>query len=226
VPETETTYRLNTAVDLAERWIRDAILTGKLGPDERINQDAIAAELQVSRMPVREALAKLEKAGFVNIQPHRGSRVAPLSIDHIEEVYLMRASLESLAARLASGRMTDDKIRRLKEILNQVAVAIKERDAERLFELNRDFHRIGYEASGKPFLCTTINNLRDHCDRYRRHQTRIAERAPESLKEHQDILRAWEKRDPAGAEEATRLNLENSAASLIKVLRDEEGRQA
>lgn len=212
----------STMVDLVENWIRDAILNGKLKPNERINQDELAQELQVSRMPIREALVRLEKSGFVIIQPHRGSRVAPLSIDHIEEMYLMRASLESLAARLAAGRMIDGVINQLNEILDQIEVALINKDADRLFHLNRDFHRTGYKASGKPFLCRTINNLRDHCDRYRRHQVRIVDRPSQSFKEHQQIFEAWRERDPQAAEHWTRVNLENSGASLINALRREE----
>jgi DNA-binding GntR family transcriptional regulator len=212
----------STMVDLVEDRIRDAILSGKFKPNERINQDELAQELQVSRMPIREALTRLEKSGFVIIQPHRGSRVAPLSTDHIEEMYLMRASLESLAARLAAERITDDVINQLNEILDQIEVALNNKDAERLFDLNRNFHRTGYRASGRSFLCHTINNLRDHCDRYRRHQVRIVDRPPESFKEHQQIFKAWRERDPQAAEYWTRVNLENSGACLINALREEE----
>jgi DNA-binding GntR family transcriptional regulator len=209
-----------TVVQGAETWIREAIMDGNLKPGERINQDAIAEELGVSRMPIREALSKLEQTGFVVIQPHRGAHVAPLSLDHIEEVYLMRASLESLAARLAAERMTDDVVDRLSRILKEAVAAIEEGEPETLFRLNSEFHRTGYAVSGRRLLCKTINDLRDHSDRYRRFHSRLFKRSKEAFHEHEKIFTAWSERDATAAEHWTRTNLENSAHALVGALKE------
>lgn len=211
--------RVHTAAEVAEEWLREEILAGRLKPGARIDQDAAAKELGMSRIPIREALTKLSHSGLVTVRPRRGARVAPISIDHIEEVYMMRASLESLAARLAAQHMTNEVISRLEEILAEIREAIDTHDAERLFNLNRDFHTTGYSASGKAFLNSHINNLRDHCDRYRHLQVRMRDRTIESLEEHRQILDAWASRDAVTAERCTRINLTNSGAALTSQLR-------
>ena len=87
--------------------VRVRIIAGELEAGTRIDQDALAAEFSVSRMPVREALRQLGAEGFVTIVPHRGAIVTALSPGEVEEIYEIRAALEGVAARHASQELTD-----------------------------------------------------------------------------------------------------------------------
>ena len=99
--------RLQSAPDLVERVygaLLDAIVEGSLAPGSRLTQEEIAAQLDVSRQPVLQALRLLKKDGFVLDAPGRGVVVAPLDAGSIAQLYEVRAALDALAARLAAGR--------------------------------------------------------------------------------------------------------------------------
>lgn len=207
--------QVRTVVPLVAAHIRHGILSGELQPGEKINQDRIAADLGVSRMPVREAMIRLAEAGFVIIHPHRGAVVAPMSAAEIEETYLIRTRLETLAARLAAANMTPQRLAQLEQVLNQADAAIATHDHDRLFELNREFHRLGYEASGRPQLCALIEELRDRSERYRRQHAQMTPRTRDALAEHRQILTAWQQQDADAAERWVEVNMENSARALL-----------
>ena len=98
-----TAYR--TMKEIAYEAIREAILSGRFLPGQRLVADELAQEFGTSRMPIREALQRLENAGLVSITPHRGAVVSELSEQEIVEIYHIRAVLEGLAARLAAPHL-------------------------------------------------------------------------------------------------------------------------
>src|SRR5690606_29038054 len=97
-----------TVVEMAVEILRDKILHGDYREGSPLRQDALAAELGVSRIPVREALRQLEVEGLVTFSPHLGAVVSSLSLNEIEELFDLRALLESELLRQAVKRMTDD----------------------------------------------------------------------------------------------------------------------
>lgn len=207
-----------TKSEFVVEYLKEAILNGDLEPEARIDPEEIAEQLNLSPMPVRQALLRLEETGFVTRQPHRGAFVAPVSKEQIREIYLIRASLEALAARLAAECMTDDAIERLEEILSQAQIARESEDFTRLNELNAEFHTIGYETTGLPLLLKLIADLRAHSERYRRLHSQLSHRTAEAYREHGQILNAWRNRDANAAEHWVRLNIEESARTLIETL--------
>ena len=96
---------LATAQEVAVGWLRDAIAAGELRPGERIGQEAVAAEIGVSLIPVREALRILESEGLVTYRPRRGYLVTELDLADFEEIYRLRALLETDAAQRGIGRL-------------------------------------------------------------------------------------------------------------------------
>ena len=124
--------------------VRTRIIAGQLSAGTRIDQDALAAEFSVSRMPVREALRQLGAEGFVTIVPHRGAIVTALSPAEVEEIYEIRASLEGVAARHASLRLTADDLDALRKILDTMR---NESQIDRWVALNAEFHNAIKRAS-------------------------------------------------------------------------------
>jgi len=97
-----------TREEYAYSVIRDSILRGRLRPGDRLNQDELAKDMGMSKIPIRAALHKLESEGLIEIERHKGAHVVDLSIAELQEVYLIRNRLEGLAVELVSGRQLGD----------------------------------------------------------------------------------------------------------------------
>ncbi len=136
---TEALARSVLADQVKER-ILDGILSGHYPPDSRIVETKVARELGTSQAPVREALRGLAALGVVEIAPFRGARVRRPSRREILEAYAVRSALESLAARLAVPRMTDDDLRQLAGYLEAMQAAARDGDDHRLAEADASFH--------------------------------------------------------------------------------------
>jgi DNA-binding GntR family transcriptional regulator len=119
--------------------LRKAILCGDLKPGERLVQAELAEALGVSRMPVREALRKLESEGLVTIEPHRGAIVKSFGIEDIKEIYELRAELEKMAIKKSIQNMKEEDIAALDRLVLEMEQAA---DVEAFVEKNIEFHRL------------------------------------------------------------------------------------
>ncbi|MGD9144252.1 MAG: GntR family transcriptional regulator [Anaerolineae bacterium] len=127
--------------DRIELRIRNAILTGAFGPGERLIESAIADHLDVSRGPVREALAALDREGIVVHVPRKGFFVIDFTDKDLEEIYSLRLLLEREALRRAIERFTEEDIRQMQDILNELGRAtVEKHEPERIVELDLSFH--------------------------------------------------------------------------------------
>jgi DNA-binding GntR family transcriptional regulator len=120
--------------------IEQAILSGRFEPDTRVNQDALARELGVSRTPVREALRWLERDGLIRLEPRRGAFVASYSAQDVFEIYELRELLEPHAAAIACVVATRADAARIADLAAQIEQAAG-RDVQAAFALNRSFHQ-------------------------------------------------------------------------------------
>ncbi|MEU6129735.1 GntR family transcriptional regulator [Saccharopolyspora sp. NPDC047091] len=179
--------------------LRRAITTGSLAPGRPIRQDAIAQELGVSRVPLREALKTLEAEGQVVYRPHRGYAVAELSLDDLLEVYRLRALLESEAAEAAAGRFEEADLHRVEEAARDVERAADADDLVGMITANRRFHFALLEPCGLPRLLRIVRTLWDATDAYRAVYYNEGANRERVRAEHEAILRA------ATAGEAERL---------------------
>jgi DNA-binding GntR family transcriptional regulator len=204
--------------EIAFAHVRDAILRGELGPGDRLPQAEIAATLHISRVPLREALRRLEERGFVTITPHRGAIVTPLSATDIQQMYAIRELLESASAGLAARNIDGARLKRLHDVLRAARAALDAGDSVELASLNRRFHLIGHEASGNKHLTRLISELAEHCQRYRLMHSALDERAHIAMGEHEEILAAYERADPEAAAHWIRVNLANSGRALLAAL--------
>lgn len=135
------------AIGVAER-LREAILSGHFGPGERLREEALATALGVSRGPIREAFARLEREGLIVIRRNRGAIVAQLAREDLDEVYTLRVAIERLAVQRAIERATDEEIARMQAVVNEIARETARGITEkRAAELDICFHDLIYQAA-------------------------------------------------------------------------------
>jgi DNA-binding GntR family transcriptional regulator len=134
-------------------WLRERIINGTLPAGQRIREREVALELDVSRVPVREALPQLESEGYIVTIPRRGAVVTHLTVQGVTELFDVRASLEVLAARLAAGAIAAGAdTRRLTGLLGDAGRALADNDGHLIADLNAQIHEEILELSGNALL--------------------------------------------------------------------------
>lgn len=136
--------RRQTLTNMTVEAIRERILRGRYPEGEPLRQDAIGAELGVSRIPVREALRQLEAEGLVIFNPHRGAVVSELSLKQIRELFELRAEIEGDLIRRAVPKMTPEDHARADEILDAYEAALRSGQVSGWGSLNWQFHSTLY----------------------------------------------------------------------------------
>ncbi|MBK8021246.1 MAG: GntR family transcriptional regulator [Chloroflexi bacterium] len=220
---TEKRRQLRTISGEIALFIRNAILTGQLAVGSKIDQQSIADEFGVSLIPVREALRQLEAEELLQIEPYRGAYVKELSIDDLREIYVVRETLEQLAAELAVPRLDQSTLQELQQQLVLMEEATEILDFERLFELNRSFHFAIYTQSGNTTLIQLIESLWDRSTVYRRIYTYLPARARQALLEHRAILAACMAGDQQIAGKAVRENVSQTTRTILNLKQKEKG---
>ncbi len=201
--------------------LREAIISGKLRPGERLMEMQLAEEMGVSRTPVREAIRKLELEGLVIMVPRRGAYVSDLTIKDVAETYEIRSALESLAAGLAAERITANEGEELERILVQIGQCIENNDLNRSLELDEQFHNVLYQASKNDRLVQIINNLRESIQRFRAITMGTPGRLEAVFNEHMKIVEAISDRNPELAELLAQEHIENAENALLEWKKDQ-----
>lgn len=182
-----------TLEELAYQDIRRAIAEGRFAPGQRIVVHSLAAASGVSRIPVLQALRRLESEGFVRITPHKDVAVSKPSPAEFRERFLLMALLEAFCLREAAGKITPALLQHLRTIHGELVAARREKDAARAAHLDGEFHLAMCRASGLPATLQILQNLFDRGEYYRIiMHARRGGFARESLGEHEAILRALE----------------------------------
>ena len=225
-----------TLQDIVTGRLRSAILSGQLGPGDRLQHDDFARQFGVSRMPVREALRVLQSEGLVELRPHRGAVVIDLRPNDVAEIFEIRAMLEARAAELAAPNLTDETLDRMREILDEMgrigqrhAAAhgangasdvngLDGHDDGRWLTLNSQIHTIIYPASGWPHLCSLIEAQRNVVQPYLRLAAAYLGRTETAHAEHVAILEAARARDGARLAELTVTHMRRTASELVEYL--------
>jgi DNA-binding GntR family transcriptional regulator len=192
-----------TLEEQAYRHIRRAIMDGQLAPGQRIVASAVARAAGISRIPVMQALRRLESDRFVRINPHRDVVVASLSPEEFRERFLLMAALESLCVREADGKIAPALLKRLRGIQAAIVTARATGNTAGAVAADSEFHRLLWEASGLKQVVQVLQNVWDRGEYYRViMHARRGGFAGESLTEHEEILRALERGDVARAARA------------------------
>ncbi len=147
-----------TAHEFVRETLREGILNGSLPGGTRLVQADLAAQLQVSTTPVREALRDLASEGQIELDAHRGATVHQISHDELEEIYELRMMLEVMAMRRAAKRITPAQLTRVRTVLAAMQAAPQ---SANWVMLNRDFHLTIYEAADSPRLLSILRTLLD-----------------------------------------------------------------
>jgi DNA-binding GntR family transcriptional regulator len=193
--------------------LRQAIYAGQLRATEKIDQDQIAADLGVSKLPVREALISLESEGLIVNVARRGCFVAPLTREDISDHYLLMGKVSGLASRRAATKMTEDDIATLRSVLDQLNTAT---DAKTQDQLNHQFHRhinlIGASRRLLSALQIMRNTMPSNFFEYAKGWSETA------YAEHEQILRSLAARDPDDAEAAMVHHMASGADFAVSVM--------
>ena len=205
--------------ELATRYLRDAILDGRLRPGTRLRQEAIARELGASRIPVREALRTLETAGLVSLTPRRGARVARLDYAEHAELYRIREELEPLALAESTPRLSDEALAHLRTLKLQIECS---RDPAVWLDLDRQFHLASYAAAPMSRLLKMIEGFWNTTQQYRRvYYTMVAAEwspddpaLPMTHLDHCLLLDALERRDADDASSMMRAHIRRTRLTL------------
>jgi phosphonate utilization transcriptional regulator len=182
---------------LVRRELERRILSGELEPGEKLNEEGIAGNLNVSRGPVREAFRALESAGLVRTEKNRGVFVREVSVEDADEIYEVRAGLDELIGRLLAVRIQPAHLAQLRELLKKMQKAARERSVEDYYPLNVKFHDLLAQFTGNRTLLAHYRRLVNELHLYRRETlARGADSFPISTREHSAIVEALARRDP------------------------------
>ena len=185
--------------DYALRVIRDNIVSLDLLPGSQISENELAAELGLSRTPVREALIELSRVRIVDIRPQKRGTVARIDRGLVEEAWFMRHALECAVLAPVCENAAEEDLRRLEENVKLQRFYLENDMLPRIMELDDDFHRTLFEIARKPQSYEMIRTISIHLDRVRR----MSLEAVEDLRivdDHEAILRAVRERDAGEAQ--------------------------
>lgn len=203
--------------DLVAESVREAILSGELGPGETLVERRLSELLGVSKTPVREALIGLAHTGLVTVAPNRGITVRRLAVQDLRQVYEVRMLLEPWAVRATARAGVAEATRSAQEALNEAAGLLDSRDRARLSVVNRRFHRALYSRCGNDLVIAQLDGLQD--------LTALGvanllwDRWPtwrEEFVEHAEILAAVSAGDAAKAEDLLRKHIQQCVDKLTE----------
>ncbi|AZG07730.1 GntR family transcriptional regulator [Pigmentiphaga sp. H8] len=207
--------------EIIYKQLRVNILDGTLKPGAVLRQEEIAKLFNVSRVPVREAMGRLETDGLIVLRPRRGYAVTELQQDEIVEIFELRMVIEEHAATIAARARTQDDIDAVEHLLLQMeALAARSANYDNQWaSLNRDFHSRLVHASRRKRLANIADTLRDTVEAYVRMEMRLTGDVSQALREHREIFEAFKAGDAHGLAMLSRSHVEETARRLLSGLR-------
>lgn len=206
----------NLSEQLAE-LVRDRILAGSVPQDLPIRQDALAAELGVSKIPLREALTRLEQEGLLRSQANRGYFVRRLSATEAEEVFALRRKLEPDAAAAAAAQASDEERRRAETALVELERVTAQHDLS-VGAANRAFHLALVRPAAQPVSASIIERLHILSERYVRVHLEPLGRNERANEEHRHLIDAWLGRDGDRVARLMRMHIDQTLEDLRRQL--------
>jgi DNA-binding GntR family transcriptional regulator len=192
--------------------LRKDILQGKLRQGEKLTEQQICDEYNVSRTPVREAFRQLELEGFIETIPNRGAFVVGFSLQDIQDMYELRKSYEVLAVRWAIERITKEECEKLEEAFEFMEFYTQKKDVEKMLNINMNFHELIYKASHNRMLYHILSSYQLYIK-----QSRTASRSDvssgyleEILTEHRAIFESFKNKDVDAGIDAVSRHLDNA----------------
>ena len=200
--------------------LKHAIIKGDILPGSRLIESRLAETLGISRTPVREAIHKLEREGYLSKLPRGGFSVLGLSREEVEETFGIRGVLESYAARLAAEKHQPSDLKPLEEKIKIYQEHLDGKDLDALTDINTEFHDLLYGLSRSPKLIKMINNLQDQIYRFRQLILKDEKMAVMSNDDHKDMLERIRQRDAEGVERLVRDHLARGQKAVLALYDD------
>jgi DNA-binding GntR family transcriptional regulator len=195
--------------------LREAIVSGRFHPNERLVEASLATSLGAGRTAVRSALVRLDQEGLVTLEPNRGARVRLISDREALEIEEVRATLECMLANRAAIRATPADLEVLHRLIVEMRERVDEGDAVGYSELNPRFHQRIWATADHPTAGRLVGGLKSQSIRFQYQTIMRPGRTERSLYEHEAIFNALKAHDPAAAEVAMREHL----AEVVETLR-------
>lgn len=212
-----------TRTQIVEEAIRTKILKGEFKAGQPLRQDAIAKELEVSRIPVREALMQLEVQGLVQFESHKGATVTELSPAKIEELFALRAIIECYVLERAIVNMTDADLAHIKTVKLNFEQAVESgTDIEEWSSYNYDFHKALYQPANLPESMDIVYSLNTKCDRYIRMQLLFTTGIKKAESEHNGLFELCQQRDVEGAKALLRKHIIEAGHAIRNLLMQQD----
>lgn len=203
------------------RHLRNAIVTGKLKPGERIVERQLSAELNISRTPIREGLKLLELDGLVSISRNRGAEVTAFTPEEVLRLFDVISVLEGLAARRVAETANTETIARLEDLHSQMVFHYSRSQIDPYFELNSAIHDLVVGACGNPELAATHARLMLRARRGRYMAIMSPDRWRQSVDEHEALMGALRTRDCDAAAAAWTAHLRHTGETLARALAED-----
>jgi DNA-binding GntR family transcriptional regulator len=218
------TREATTKQEMVYRTICDRILGGEYGPGFRLVIDSLARELEVSALPVREAIRRLEAEGLVVYRANVGAQVAPADPELWEEQTTVLAVLEGFAGALAAPELTGEDMELLRELNDGMAEALASADPLAFGRRNAEFHRVIFDRCPNGALIDTINDISRRLDAIRRTVfVHIPYRGAASVEEHRELIGLFERGAPASEIERAMREHKLHTLESFRVWRAEHG---
>ncbi len=208
-----------TITEFVTEQIRDRIVLGILPPGGKLSVYQLAEELGVSRVPLREAVRQLEAESLVDNVARRGTIVRPLNLQDVCDSFEILDSIEVIAARRAAESSDQATVAAMRLHLNEMQVAAERTGqsiSREMLKAHREFHFAFFRASGEGVLQRHLRMLWNTCERYVINSAPDRERQAAAAREHAEMVRQIEARNPEGTVEALREHLQASLASALQ----------
>ncbi len=213
----------SSRVEEAYHELKRRILDNELPAGEQFLEQELAADLNMSRTPVREAMVRLAQDGLVEIRPRHGMRILPVSADDMREIYEILAVLESTAAGLAAARGLDaEEMRSLEACVAEMDDALAADDRQTWARADERFHALLTEASGNRRLARLVEGFFDQTHRVRMLTLELRPKPVRSNQDHARVVAAIKAGDADRATRAHRAHRQRSAKLLVDLLRASE----
>ena len=203
-------------------YLKAQIISGKLAPGAHIKVNEIADILSVSKVPVREAIKKLEASGYVEVIHNIGAKVKRFNLEELEQIVLIRQQLEPLATRLAAERIDAKTIKKLQLLAEKMDALVQSKDKAEYSLINQDFHMTLYRASDSDLLVDLIEDLWNRSERSALVFTLFPDRFANSNLEHKELIRYLQERNVDRAVEIIAHQKSEGFISVVQVLKQYE----
>jgi DNA-binding GntR family transcriptional regulator len=210
---------MKTVKEQVYEEIKNLILLGKILPGERVSYNKLAINLNVSLIPLRESMNLLEADGLIEIKSRKGVFVKDLKESEVDEIYYLREILEPIVLREAILNISENQIKKLKNLNIEIEKSKKDSNSHLLFLQNKDFHIYIYSIANKPFLLKLIQQLWKWTAPYRTIYYSQSKQKEQIKDLHLSIIEACEKKEPEIAVNAMLRHFEDAKLELKKIIK-------